>query len=605
MTSGSSTVAPALLVSELPSEMNKVTTSCTVLVILVVIHLSVTVASTSLSCPPGFVPNNGSCVCGDWSHRMIICDKESQPASISIYYCMTYDKEYGLIAGGCPNSRFRNDYHKFYYQLPWNVTELNPHVCGPFNTQGRLCGKCEDGYAVSPLAYFTDFKCVKCNDSSSDYGWAMYIGFELLPLTVAFLIIVVFGFSAVSGPVNAYIFYCQLTTGPGLSSILMRETMIAAQGNSNYSDGTFMKVVSSLYELWNLEFFRYFLPEFCLTKNLTGLHMMALQYVPALYPLFLVALLYLCIELHARGFRLAVWCWRPFHRYFVYFRRSVDPRASVIDAFATCTLLSYVKLLMISRDLLTSSYVYSGSGEKLSTKLLYYDTTVKFFHGEHLPFAILAILILLTFVAIPPVLLLLYPTSLFQKCLTRCRMNCYALHTFADIFQGCYKNGTNGTRDYRYFAGLYFLLRIVIVFGSLLSFLMYTLFTSLVYLAASVSFAFLHPHKKHVYNVVGSLIIALLAVINILITFHTAFVLFSGHPSATLLIVTDILYLLPALYPILLVTYWLFSKIKDKLQRYLSTEPQMEKYSVPDRMANSMQYKIVSCTDSMPYSQRF
>ena len=26
------------------------------------------------------------------------------------------------------------------------------------------------------------------------------------------------------------------------------------------------------------------------------------------------------------------------------------------------------------------------------------------------------------------------------------------MHTFADAFQGCYKNGTNGSRDFRYFA---------------------------------------------------------------------------------------------------------------------------------------------------------
>ena len=551
----------------------------------------------SLSCPPGFVMNNGSCVCGDWPDGMIVCDEESQPASIMIRYSMTYDE--GIVnVGMSPRGFFRDKYYKFYYPLPGNLSELNRHMCGPFNTQGRLCGKCEDGYAVSPLAYFTDFRCVKCNGSSSEYGWAKYIGFEFLPLTVAFLIIVMFGFSAVSGPVNAFIFYCQLTTGPGISGIVVREAILTAQGNISFNDSTFLKVVSSFYELWNLEFFRYFLPEFCLTKKLTGLHMMALQYVSALYPLFLVAVLYLCIELHARGFRLVVWCWRPFHKYFVYFRRSVDPRASVIDAFATCTLLSYVKLLMISRDLLLPSFVFHGTREQPSEMLVYYDSSKRFLHGEHLPFAILANSILLTFVAIPPVLLLLYPTSLFQKCLTRCRMNCYALHTFADVFQGCYKDGTNGTRDYRYFAGLYFLLRIVIVILTVFSIL--TISPALVYLIASLSFTLFQPYKKRVYNVVDSLILALLAVIYIFISYQFNLVFFTTHPSTILLGFTDLLYTLPLVCVTLFMIYWLLSKIRrTRCIRKLfllatddETRPLREDLSdsLPDRIVNPRNY---------------
>ena len=562
-----------------------------------VAHISV----TSLSCPPGFVVNNGSCVCGDWPDGMIVCDEESQPASIMIRYSMTYDE--GIVnVGLSPRGFFRDKYYKFYYPLPGNLSKLNHHMCGPFNTQGRLCGKCEDGYAVPPLAYFTDFKCVKCNDSSSEYGWAMYIGFEFLPLTVAFLIIVVFGFSGVSGPVNAFIFYCQLTTGPGYNGFVKFESMIAAQGNRGFSDGMLLKVISSLYGLWNLEFFHYFLPKFCLIKNLTALHMIALQYVSALYPLFLVALLYLCIELHARGFRLIVWCWRPFHKYFVYFRRSVDPRASVIDAFATCTLLSYVKLLMISHDVLSYSNPYSGSGEKPGRTLFYYDASVQFLHGEHLLFAILVTIISSIFIAIPPVLLLLYPTSIFQKCLTCCRINCYALRTFADIFQGCYKNGTNGTRDYRYFAGLYFLLRIVIVLLTLLDFSTDIAISALVYLIASLSFALFQPYKKRVYNVVDSLILALLATIHILISYHFDLVFFTTHPSTTLLIFTDTLYTIPLVCVTLFMIYWLLCKIRrTRCIRTLfcfatddETRPLRDlNDSLPDRIVNPGDYNML------------
>ena len=44
----------------------------------------------------------------------------------------------------------------------------------------------------------------------------------------------------------------------------------------------------------------------------------------------------------------------------------------------------------------------------------------------------------------------------FQRCLGYCtRIRWQFLHTFADAFQRCYKNGTDSARDCRYFAGLY------------------------------------------------------------------------------------------------------------------------------------------------------
>ena len=46
------------------------------------------------------------------------------------------------------------------------------------------------------------------------------------------------------------------------------------------------------------------------------------------------------------------------------------------------------------------------------------------------------------------------------------------LHTFADAFQGCYKNGTYSTCDYRYFAGLYLFFRIV-MWGTFISLILY------------------------------------------------------------------------------------------------------------------------------------
>ena len=82
-------------------------TSIVVLVAVAIRLSGVNSDETENSCPPGFVPNNGSCVCGDWPDGMIVCDEESQQASIRIGYCMTYDQDRGVTVGSCPQGYIR------------------------------------------------------------------------------------------------------------------------------------------------------------------------------------------------------------------------------------------------------------------------------------------------------------------------------------------------------------------------------------------------------------------------------------------------------------------------------------------------------------------
>ncbi len=60
------------------------------------------------------------------------------------------------------------------------------------------------------------------------------------------------------------------------------------------------------------------------------------------------------------------------------------------------------------------------------------------------------------------ILLLLYPFKCFRKLLSYCGPKKYhAIYVFIDTFQGHYKDGTNGTRDYRVASYISFLLRII------------------------------------------------------------------------------------------------------------------------------------------------
>ena len=93
-----------------------------------------------------------------------------------------------------------------------------------------------------------------------------------------------------------------------------------------------------------------------MSQGLTNIHVLALQYVSAFYPLLLIAITYACVELHGHNFRPIVWLWKPFHRCCVNVRRRWDSKASIIDVFATFLLLSYSKLLYVSLFLLQGTH---------------------------------------------------------------------------------------------------------------------------------------------------------------------------------------------------------------------------------------------------------
>jgi len=155
-----------------------------------------------------------------------------------------------------------------------------------------------------------------------------------------------------------------------------------------------------------------------------------------------------------------------------------------------------------------------------SSQYLLLAPTVPYFGDKHLPFAILSITALLIFTALPPLILLLYPTTLFHEVLGYIKIRWHALHIFADVFQGCYKNRTDGTYDYRYFSAFYFILRVVIFLVRNLKTpgLSWTI-SAVCFTIGSLLFALLRPYKKNWLNVLDCLALALLALIQMWILY--------------------------------------------------------------------------------------
>ncbi len=119
------------------------------------------------------------------------------------------------------------------------------------------------------------------------------------------------------------------------------------------------------------------------------------------------------------------------------------------------------------------------------------------------------------FVILPFLVLVLYPTRLFHKCLNRCRIRWHPLHAFADPFNGCYKNGTNGTRNCRYFAGFYLFLRIVYIIIQVIPIEYYCVDRLIVLQLCTITilflFALVSPYKNGIFNILDSFWLTLVA----------------------------------------------------------------------------------------------
>ena len=412
-------------------------------------------------CPTWFIPDNRSCTgcsCYD-SYREVKCN-----VNVTLLYpgyCMTYNSTIESTEyGPCPYIGHYNTtiiLHGFFYvQLPNNVSLLKEFMCGTLNREGSLCGKCIEGYGTALYSY--TLECSKC--WGHGYGWILYFFLELFPITVLYFLVVIFHIRATSSPLSALVFMSQIVV---YTVRLNASLHMYIENEVTGFPYVALKVLLVLCGIWSLDFFRSVIPPFCASTNIKAIHALVLEYLVAFYPIFLILLTYVCIKLHDNNFRPVVWLWKPFHRYFVHFRRRWDSTASIINVFTTFLLLSFSKTLFVSLSLFCSSYIRYNFDFPQKC-VLYYDPTVECYTQEFAIFAAIASCVLAIFIISPTILLILYPTKLFRKCVSCCGFRrWHALHIFVESFQGQYKDGTNSTCDFRMVSASFLILRILIL----------------------------------------------------------------------------------------------------------------------------------------------
>ena len=111
----------------------------------------------------------------------------------------------------------------------------------------------------------------------------------------------------------------------------------------------------------------------------------------------------------------------------------------MINAFATFLLLSFSKILFVFCFSLQSVTIENTNHDVYRFHALFYNPIIGVYSYENLPFIAVGFTLSTIFVFLPTIFLC-----------------CYA-------FQGHYKDGTNGTYNSRFLAGLYLILRIIIV----------------------------------------------------------------------------------------------------------------------------------------------
>ncbi len=606
------------------------------------------------SCPPGFVPtfcppnSTGSefgmtcdCVCQQ-SVPGIECNDDTKEAYILPYNCITLQSENSTktAVGSCPYNQ-RNRFKISDLAL----SNLDKSICGHYHRRGFLCSRCQEDFGVSVNTH--DYRCVKCKGRER-YNWVLYLLLELGPITIVCFLVILFGVGVSSPLMNAFVFFSQI-----VSVTYNTNRNIWFFGAEVYHQ-SLATAIYVLYGIWNLEFFRDVFPPICLHQELRTLHILVINYVKALYPMLLLGVCYVLIKLYDRNTKALHVLWKPFRYCQKAVYRIHKPKTSIIDAFATLIILSYSKFMYVSFPLLTLISIYelgeNATEIQRQEKYRYYFDPDEVLHHStaSIIYFILGIVVVVVFVGLPPIFLILYPLRVSQRLVGKLNMRVQiTLRTFADIFLGAFRDGTSGGgggggggegsgdggsgggggggRDYRWFAGLYFIMRITFMslYASTVDRITEYLIQQILCTLCLFLFAILRPYKVDIYNALDCGFFALLAILNALSFNNSSYWENKQHLQGSVFFINYLLVFLPMIYLVTLLTYLVLSwrgycscvgrkggseEVKDYDENSMVSEDEGDNSSdarstldtdrlLPDRLVNPNNYRTL---DRMP-----
>ena len=195
-------------------------------------------------------PSGSECICGDSLSNIIICNPEKLTIQLTVkFFCFILFHDNGAnttLLGTCPYGNLQRVPRTF------NVTQIydDSRLCSFYNRKGQLCGECAENYTLPGYSYYLG--CVKCNNYNN--GWIKFIVASFLPLTIFYIIVIIFRISVTSSTLNAFVMVSQIAASPPVIRNIYSHNLVSY----HYHDFSqfILKLVIAITTIWNLDFFR-------------------------------------------------------------------------------------------------------------------------------------------------------------------------------------------------------------------------------------------------------------------------------------------------------------------------------------------------------------
>ena len=444
-------------------------------------------------CPPGYTLKGDKCKCTLSYYGISKCDPEAyiqhgiwmgQCNSNSSSLCTTYCP-YGYCMY---NTSLQTPQLFSPIDMSLRGTDLNQFICSP-TRNGTVCGKCLRGHSVYYNSW--NFKCV--SEKYCHFGILFYLLSTIVPVSVLFIVIIIFNINFSDGNVNGLILFAQIIV---MYRVSVNNTIHFLPVVSQLANALF-----SLYHIYNLKFFNANALSFCLWKSATAMDILTVNFVTFF---FAFALVFLTVFL-LRSKKLAN-----------YFPRLFMRQYTLINGLSAFFTLCYSLISATCFQILYSTNLYDDK-QNSYRKVVFFEGDLMPSHGKHIWYAALAVIFLIFIVILPPLLLIFYP--LIFKILNFCNLSeCKIAMCLSriipiqllDSFQSPFKDNC------RFFAGLYFIYRTIVLVTSTMIRNPSNLYPiiELELVLIIILHATIQPYKEKKHNIIDLFIFLNLAVIN-------------------------------------------------------------------------------------------
>ncbi len=390
-----------------------------------------------LECPFGFHLQDGVCVCSGKFGGVLNCNESFFTASLLRGYWIGYstcmESDDTVVVSHCKYCNYESVVDG-YYELNKSRDEITKGLCKN-NRDGHICSSCKSGYA--PAINIDTNECVKCNSSDHKiWGAVLFVAIDVLLPLFFLLALYIMDVPLTNGLLHGPIFFAQMIT---TVISLDADDIIQYSDIAGKFDQYFENFYMTIYNFFNLEFFM-FLQTVCIGLPKFA-HVISLQYIAALLPLILVILIGICIYLSDRTSRSEME-----HRIKQYVKTHCTNLTNIL---ATCIMLSYTRVAVISCFLLTPISLVSSNGDFGDYKhsVLYVDGSICYPSRDFYPYLAVSLLVTAIFLIPTPLFLVVFRSR-------NAGGNSKLFYNLLDQFQRQFRHGLDDFQNSRFAAAI-------------------------------------------------------------------------------------------------------------------------------------------------------